>query len=146
MCVGSFSLDVDLPSGSKPQRDDGDDEDGNDDDNDDDNDDIMDTSDKPPSSSGSRRQRRQEENPGDNAAGSTPPSKRPKPMCKHGTQSHLKSAEQRSKFAHPVLAKEEEEGTPVSGEVTNVSDGEFHIHTVHFGILPNFMVYLKFLA
>ena len=143
MCVGSFSLDVDLPSGSKPQSDDvDDDEDGNDDDNDD----VMDTSDKPPSSSGSRRQRRQEENPGDNAAGSTPPSKRPKPMCKLGAQSHLKSAKHRSKFAHPVLAKEEEEGAPVSGEVTNVSDGEFRIHTIHLGILPNFMVYLKVLA
>ena len=116
-------LDVDVPSGSKPQRDDGNTED----DSDDDNDDIMDTSDKPPSSSGTKRQQCHEENPADYAAGSTPPSKRAKPMCKYGAKCNLKSDNHRTKFAHPVLTKEKKEVmTPVSGEEGNVSDGEFH--------------------
>ena len=123
MSLVPISSDVDVPSGSKPQRHDGNDED----DGDDDNDDIMDTSDRPSSSSGTKRQQCHEENPGGYAAGSTPPSKRPKPMGKYGAKSNLKSDNHRTKFAHPVLTKERKEvKTPVSGEEGNVSDGEFH--------------------
>lgn len=108
-----FSSDVDLPSGSKPQRNDSDDED--------DNDDVMDMSDKPTSSSGTKRQHHQEENPVDYAASSTPPSKRPKPMCKYGAKCYLENADHRSKFAHPALTKEkEEEKALVSGQIGNV--------------------------
>ena len=85
----------------------------------------MDTSDKPTSSSGTKRPHRQEENPTIGATGSTPPSKKPKPMCKYGAKCYQKSTDHRSKFAHPVSTKkeEEEEGegkAPVSGEVGNV--------------------------
>ena len=81
----------------------------------------MDMSDKPPSSSRTKRQHHQEENPVDYAASSTPPSKRPKPMCKYGAKFYLKNADHRSKFAHPVLSKEkEEEKALVSKEIGNV--------------------------
>lgn len=114
-----ISSDVDVPSGSKPQRDDGNDEDDSDDD-------IMDTSGKPPSSSGTKRQQCHEGNPADHAAGSTPPSKRPKPMSKYGAKSK-KSDAHRTKVAHSVVTKERKKVmTPVSGEEANVSDGEFH--------------------
>lgn len=130
MSLVPISSDVDVPSGSKPQRHDGNDED----DGDDDNDDIMDTSDKPSSSSGTKRQQCHEENPGVYAAGSTPPSKRPKPMGKYGAKSNLKSDNHRTKFAHPVLTKERKEvKTPISGEEGNVSDGDPESLTCYAG-------------
>lgn len=101
-----IAVDVDLSSGSRPKRDGSDDED---DDDDYDNDDVMDTSDKPASSSGTKRPHRQEDNPSTCASGSSPPSKRPKPMCKYGAKCYQKGADHRSKFAHPVLTKEEKE-------------------------------------